>query len=88
MTFNDPNRGSTSRGASAMSDGNNTSAWAIAAVIALLIVGGFMFYNSGGHGPDQTASTNAPVTTTVPTSPSTATKAPPATPAPPNNAVK
>ena len=32
--------------------------WGVFAVIALLIVGAFMFYNSGGHGPG-TVSSNA-----------------------------
>jgi hypothetical protein len=33
--------------------------WALLAILALLIVGGFMLYNSGGHGPARTAtSTN------------------------------
>jgi hypothetical protein len=34
--------------------------WALLAILALLIVGGFMFYNSGGHGPARTAGYNAP----------------------------
>jgi hypothetical protein len=34
--------------------------WAVLAILALLILGGFMFYNSGGHGPSRTAGYNAP----------------------------
>jgi hypothetical protein len=35
--------------------------WGIPAVIAaLLLLASFLFYNSGGHGPDRTASNNTP----------------------------
>ena len=33
--------------------------WGTFAVLAILVLAGFMFYNSGGHGP-QTASNNSP----------------------------
>jgi hypothetical protein len=34
--------------------------WAVLAIFALLILGGFMFYNSGGHGPARTAGYSTP----------------------------
>jgi ABC-type transporter Mla subunit MlaD len=34
----------------------NPTMWGVFAVIALLIVGAFMFYNSGGHGPGTVSS--------------------------------
>jgi len=37
--------------------------WGTFAVLAILVLAGFMFYNSGGHGP-QTASNNSPAVTT------------------------
>lgn len=43
--------------------------WALLAILALLIVGGFMLYNSGGHGPARTASTNTPSAANRPPAP-------------------
>jgi hypothetical protein len=84
MTINDPNR-RLPRDPEAMRDGTSNTTWAIIAVVAVLIVGGFMFYNSGGHGPDQTASnSNTPTTSQTAPAPSpipgSATTPPAATP--------
>jgi hypothetical protein len=44
--------------------------WGIPAGIAtLLLLAGFLFYNSGGHGPDQTAPNNTPSATSGPVAP-------------------
>jgi hypothetical protein len=59
------------------------SGWTIPLVIAaLLIVGGFLFYNTSNHGPDRTASNNAPaVTQTNPSGPERTSPVPSPTPA-------
>jgi hypothetical protein len=41
-------------------------AWGTFAVLAILVAAGFMFYNSGGHGP-QTVSSTPVATQTTPT---------------------
>jgi hypothetical protein len=43
--------------------------WAVLAIFALLIVGGFMFYNSGGHGPTRAAGYNTPSAASGPVAP-------------------
>jgi hypothetical protein len=55
---------------------------ALIAAVAVIIVAGFMFYNSGGHGPDRTASTGSTSVvsgTPAPTPPSPAPQPGPAT---------
>ena len=44
----------------------NRTVWGVVAVVALMIVGGFMLYNSGGHGPSTTASIGGPGSTVNP----------------------
>ena len=83
MTYqNDP----TPPGSGPLNGNNERSTrmvWATLAVLAVLIVAGFMFYNSGGHGP-QTASNNTPsVTQTNPSGPERTTPAPAPTTTPP-----
>jgi hypothetical protein len=56
--------------------------WSIpVAIAALLLIAGFMFYNSGGHGPDRTANNNT--STTMQTNPSSPERpVPPTAPTP------
>ena len=59
--------------------------WGIpAAIAALLFIGGFMFYNSGGHGPDRTATNNTPSATSGPVVPGAAAPGPTSTAPAPN----
>ena len=51
--------------------------WVTFGVLAILLVAGFMFYNSGGHGPETVSSNSPAVTQTTPTSaPGSPTPAP------------
>jgi hypothetical protein len=44
--------------------------WGIpAGIAALLLLAGFLFYNSGGHGPDRAATNNIPSATSGPVAP-------------------
>jgi hypothetical protein len=46
-------------------------------IAALFLLAGFLFFNSGGHGPDRTATNNAPaMTQTNPSSPTRPAPAP------------
>jgi hypothetical protein len=55
--------------------------WSIpVGIAAVLLLGGYLLFNSGGHGPDQTASTTPAVTQTNPSGP--ARPAPARTPNP------
>jgi hypothetical protein len=47
-----------------------------AGIAALLILAGFLFYNSGGHGPDRTATSTPAATQTNPSSPARPAPAP------------
>ena len=49
--------------------------WGTFAVLAILVLAGFMFYNSGGHGP-QTASNNSSAVTQPTPVPGPTTPAP------------
>ena len=65
MNPNDPNfRDGTPRDPEAMRDGSDKTLWGVIAVIAILVAGGLLFYSSGGHGPDRTASNSPPATQT------------------------
>jgi hypothetical protein len=60
-----------------------TTPWAVLAILALLIVGGFMFFNLGGHGPARTAGYNTPSAGSGPVAPGAAVPGPTSTlPAP------
>jgi hypothetical protein len=55
MTYNNPNDGKGQRDyARGTSNRGSRTTWAVFAVAALVIVGVFMLYNSGGHGPSST----------------------------------
>jgi hypothetical protein len=58
--------------------------WALLAILALLIVGGFMFYNSGGHGPARTAGYNTPSAASGPVVPGASAPGPTSTAPAPN----
>jgi hypothetical protein len=58
--------------------------WSIpVAIAALLLIAGFMFYNSGGHGPDRTAN-NSPSATSGPVAPGAPAPGPTSTAPAPN----
>jgi hypothetical protein len=62
--------------------GRRGFSWGIPlAILALLLVAGFMFYNSGGHGPDRTANNAPAATQTNPSGPERTTPVPAPTPA-------
>ena len=66
MTYRvDPNRpldGPLHR--SAGNERSTKMVWGTFGVLAILLVAGFMFYNSGGHGPQTVSSTPAATQTT------------------------
>jgi hypothetical protein len=69
MTYeNDPRRPMPRASGPNINNRYSGMAWRVLAVFALLVVAGFMFYNSGGHGP-QTASNTAPSTSPPATAP-------------------
>jgi hypothetical protein len=61
-----------------------TTPWAMLAILALLILGGFMFYNSGGHGPARTAGYNTPSAASGPVAPGAPVPGPTSTVPAPN----
>jgi hypothetical protein len=59
--------------------------WGIpAGIAALLLLAGFLFYNSGGHGPNQTASNNTPSAASGPVAPGAPLPGPTSTAPAPN----
>jgi hypothetical protein len=59
--------------------------WGIpAGIAALFLLAGVLFYNSGGHGPDQTATNNTPSATSGPVAPGASAPGPTTTAPAPN----
>ena len=77
MTYqDDPNRPPGELRRYGENERSTKMAWGTFAVVALLVVAEFMFYNSGGHGPaiatnTPAATQTAPTTGPDPTSPAT-----------------
>jgi hypothetical protein len=84
MTFddrNDPNRPRDApRTYEPREERSSGMVWGTLGVLAVLIAGGFFFYNSGSRAPDRTASNNT--TQVVPSTPTPGPATGPAAPVP------